>query len=121
MWAVIVPVTAALTGCSSSADTPETRLAVDSITVTAAAGIEYTALISGYLLDTCTQIERVDQSRSDSAIALTVILNQPGSVYCPKLFAPFDYSVRLHTAELPPGSYTVTANGESATFTINRD
>ncbi len=105
------------TGCSVVAPAGD-RLVVDSITVEASGAGTHAALISGYLLDTCTQVDRTDQTRHDNTITLTLIPNQPDSLYCPKLFAPFDLSVALNTDGLPPGQYTVTAGGESATLSL---
>ncbi|GAB4424269.1 MAG: hypothetical protein Kow0031_03180 [Anaerolineae bacterium] len=106
-----------LAGCGAAGE-PVDRLAVDALVIETSATGQITAVVSGYLLDTCTQIDRTDQTHSGDTITLTLIPNQPDSLYCPKLFAPFDLPVTLNTDGLPAGQYTVTAGGESATFSL---
>lgn len=105
-------------GCSAVSPADD-RLAIDAIVIETSPAGQVTATISGYLLDTCTQIDGVEQLHGNSSITLTLILNQPNSIYCPKLFAPFDQSVTLDTSQLLPGTVKVSAGSEAATFTID--
>lgn len=118
-WCYILVVMLILTGCSAASPSDD-RMAIEAIVIETS-GNQTTATVTGYLLDTCTQIDRVDQLHAGMSITLTLILNQPNSIYCPKLFAPFDQPVTLDTTQMSPGTYTVTTGGETASFTIDGD
>jgi hypothetical protein len=82
------------------------------------------ALMRGELPDGCTYIDGIEVERFDDGVPNFVVTMQtarPKDVMCTQAMVPFEYSVDLDTAGLPPGEYTVEAGGRSAVFTLTQE
>jgi inhibitor of cysteine peptidase len=77
--------------------------------------------VLGNLPDGCTTIDQTLQERQDNTITVTVTTARPGDVGCTEALVPFDKTIALDVLGLKAGTYTVTVNGVSATFTLAVD
>jgi hypothetical protein len=94
---------------------------VDQVEVEVGVGspIPVQVIVTGNLPDTCAQIELVqqEQDRSNFHIALSSIPS--GAEGCVQDTLPFRIVIPLNIVNLPAGSYSVEANGSSATFEVD--
>lgn len=83
--------------------------------------VKINAGLSGYLSDGCTEIERVEQERSENVFELKVITRRPKDAICTMQLAPFEESVPLDVYGLPAGEYVVRVGDVETAFTLNAD
>jgi hypothetical protein len=92
---------------------------VDAVTVEIGQGspLPVSAIIDGRFPDECAQIVAVEQQVVDTEFQLTV-LTTAGGAECqsPMGDLPFRMAVPLNAVALEPGTYTVTVNTASTTF-----
>ncbi len=93
---------------------------VERVDVSSPTGFSTSARITatGFLPDACTEIHRVDRERFASRIQLTITTRRESGATCPPALVPFQRSITVSAYDLPPGLYTVTVNGVSATFDV---
>jgi len=73
--------------------------------------------LAGMLADSCTRLDRVEQSRAGSDVEVEVITVRPGGVSCAQRATPFDVDVTLD-GTFDAGTYDLTCNGEPSTFDV---
>ncbi len=74
--------------------------------------------LSGVLPDGCTRIEEVETIREGNAFHLRLYTERPADAMCTMALVPFEQTVTIDTAGLPPGGYTVHAGELTATFRL---
>ena len=83
--------------------------------------LQVNAILRGQLPNAgCTTISSVDQVREGNTFRLTVntsTTNDP-AVSCAQVLTPFEQIVALDVSSLPPGKYTVIANGIEQSFDL---
>lgn len=78
--------------------------------------------VSGYLPDGCVQLGEIDVDQSGNDFNLTVnTLRMAGDVACTEALVPFEENVALDVYGLPAGTYIVTAQDQTASFTLDVD
>jgi hypothetical protein len=83
--------------------------------------VQVQVAVSGNLPDACTFIDEVitQQSGNTFRVAVTTI-RQPG-VACAQVVTPFEETVPLEVEGLPAGTYEVSVNGVTGSFTLDVD
>lgn len=76
------------------------------------------AIARGELPDGCTNVHEVEQSRVENEFTVRVTTIRPRDAYCTGEIRPFDKAIFLDVDGLPQGSYRLTVNGVSVTFTL---
>ncbi len=120
------PVTPAPTSAPTGAATPgagasgAVSLVIDSVQVTLldSSPVQVTASVRGSLLNNCTRIEQVTQTREGTTFHLAVQSKTSGGADCTKETLNFEEKVSLDVAGLPAGTYTVEASGKTGTFKL---
>ena len=74
--------------------------------------------LSGVLPDGCTRIEEIETIREGNAFHLRLYTERPADAMCTMALVPFEQTVTMDTAGLPPGGYTVHAGELTATFRL---
>ncbi len=83
--------------------------------------VQISVLATGDLPDTCTDIDEVISQRTDDQFRVAITtLRQPDAA-CAQTLVPFEQTIALDVVDLPAGTYTVTVNGVSDTFTLDVD
>jgi inhibitor of cysteine peptidase len=85
--------------------------------------LQVQASIKGNLPDGCTTIGAVDQKFDEGTktFTLTIQTYRPKGMACIMVVAPYEKNVALEVYGLSKGTYTVIANGKSATFELASD
>jgi hypothetical protein len=83
--------------------------------------VQVTAVVRGQLPDACSQIDNVEQTREGNTFQLVFSIERRPDARCALVLTPFEHSLSLDVAGLKAGTYTVTAGGVSATFTLAID
>lgn len=78
-------------------------------------------VIRGNLSDGCTTIAEIRQERTDSTFNLTIVTNRPADAVCTEALVPFAETISLDIHGLPAGAYTVSVDGQTATFSLATD
>ncbi len=76
---------------------------------------------SGELNDSCTQIDEIITLRDENQFRVAVTTVRPPDQVCTQAIVPFTEVISLDVAGLPAGTYSVTVNGVSDTFTLDID
>lgn len=98
------------------------RATIESLTFTQAEASPESVdvIVRGTLPDGCTEIDAVRQSRVAGGFQLEILTRraapEEGAGNCLMVRLPFQHIVRLDTAGLPAGVYTVAAAGRRAEF-----
>lgn len=82
---------------------------------------QYTAGVSGYLPDTCTEIDRTEQKVVQSTIEVAIYTTRPEDLMCAAMIINFEEEVILDVEALSAGSYDVDVNGVVTTFSLTED
>lgn len=78
------------------------------------------AVISGTLPDGCTELHEVSVERQGLRFNITLTTRRPtGDVACTEALVPFEETVDLDIQGLEPGTYTVIAQDQQTTFTLD--
>jgi inhibitor of cysteine peptidase len=78
--------------------------------------------VTGYLPDGCVTLDGIGATRDGFKFTLTPFTHRPaGEVECTEALVPFEESVALEVFGLPAGTYTVRAQEQTATFTLDVD
>jgi len=79
-------------------------------------------LVSGYLPDGCTELDEITVEREGQDFILIVHTRHPtGDIACTQALVPFEETVGLDVVGLKAGTYTVIAQEQEATFTLDVD
>lgn len=83
--------------------------------------VQISVIARGNLPDSCTRIDEIitQQSGDTYRVAITT-LRQPDQM-CTQAIVPFEQNVSLDVAGLPAGTYNVSVNGVSSSFTLDVD
>jgi len=79
------------------------------------------ALVRGVLGDGCTELDQVTTTRQGNTFTIRITTARPADAVCTQIAALFEENVPLDVYGLPAGTYTVDANGVTATFTLDQD
>jgi hypothetical protein len=94
---------------------------VSNVTVDVGVGspIPVDAFVSGEWPDLCAQLAQITQRFQGKTFEIT-LLATAGDPACPPdhLGLPFRIAIPINVVQLPEGTYTVTANGATTTFTV---
>ena len=80
--------------------------------------LQVNALIRGHLTESCATLGGSQVTHAGNVFQIAVVAVSPGDRGCLQVVTPFETTVVLNVGSLPAGSYTVTANGVSAVFTL---
>jgi uncharacterized protein YraI len=81
--------------------------------------LQVNAIIRGQLPDGgCTTISSVDQARDGNTFNIKLMTSTDPLAICTLAATPFEQVVPLDVSNLPPTTYTVKANGVTATFEL---
>ncbi len=84
--------------------------------------VQVNAVVSGYFPDGCVQLVEISPERQENVFVLTLSTRRPtGDIACTEALVPFEERVSLDVFGLEAGTYTVTAQDEQATFTLDVD
>jgi inhibitor of cysteine peptidase len=85
--------------------------------------VQVRAQLRGQLADGCTDIESIKVVKDEDAKVFTVHFHtyRDPELMCTQALVPFEETVDLDVRGLPAGTYTVRAEGETATFTLQTD
>jgi hypothetical protein len=83
--------------------------------------VQISANIKGTVSDACTKAEPITQTHDDTTFHITVGATRPEGGMCAQVITPFAESVALDALGLRAGTYTVEANGVTATFDLPID
>ncbi len=79
--------------------------------------VQVLARVRGVVGDGCSTLLPITQSRDGSHVTLTVQRQRPEGAICIQIATLFDETVTLE-GSFPPGSYQLSANDVSTTFTV---
>lgn len=127
--ALLAACTAGNNGTPQPANTPSPSAvvtgtaAVTSVTalVLESDPVQVNVITRGNLPDACTAIDQVSQSREGNTFTITLTTTRLADAACAPALTAFEQIVALDVAGLTAGTYTVTANGVSQTFTLATD
>lgn len=71
--------------------------------------------------NSCTTTDQVNIMQKEDEFVITITTLTTSGTPCTEALVPFDEIIDIDVSQLPAGSYTVTANGNQATFTIESD
>ncbi len=78
--------------------------------------------VSGYLPDGCTELDEITVEQEGQDFILTVHTRRPtGEIACTQALVAFEETVALDVEGLEAGTYTVIAQEQQATFTLDVD
>ncbi len=77
---------------------------------------QVSAVVRGSLSDSCTALQEPQVSFKDGTFTIKLSAESPTDRGCVQITSPYEQAIALDTANLPAGSYTVVANGVSASF-----
>jgi inhibitor of cysteine peptidase len=77
--------------------------------------------VTGNLPDGCTALGEITQEREGSTFSVTISTTRPADSLCTEALVPFETTVALDVLGLKAGTYSVTVNGVSGTFTLSVD
>jgi inhibitor of cysteine peptidase len=84
--------------------------------------IQAQVIVTGNLPDGCTELHEITVEREGDQFVLTINTRRPtGDVACTEALVPFEETVDLDIEGLEVGSYTVVAQDQEATFTLDVD
>ena len=83
--------------------------------------LQATLNIKGNLPDGCTTIAGSEQDLQGFDIYVKVSTERPVDQVCTQALVPYEENIALDILGLPKGSYTVTVNGQSASFVLEQD
>ena len=80
------------------------------------------AVVSGNLPDGCTELHEITVEQQEDKFILTLVTRRPtGDIACTQALVPFEETVDLDIRGLEAGTYTVVAQDQEATFTLDVD
>ena len=83
--------------------------------------VQVNVRVRGELADGCTMVDEVITQRTDNSFLSVVGTIRPGDAVCTAEVVPFEEVIALDVLGLAAGTYTVTVNGISGSFTLDVD
>ena len=83
--------------------------------------VQINVLARGVLTNNCTTISDIVSQRDGSAFTVAVTTVQEAGQICTQTVQPFEETIALDVLDLPAGTYTVSVNGVSGSFTLDVD
>jgi len=83
--------------------------------------VQVQVTVSGNLSDGCTAIAAATAQQSGESFQIQIETTRDTEAMCTQALVPFDRTIQLDVQGLPAGTYTVTANGLSESFTLAAD
>lgn len=88
--------------------------------------VQVTVAVKGYLADGCTQIDAKSPSQefnqAHKSFMIVLKTQRPEEAICTQALVPFTKNIKLeNVVGLLAGTYTVSVNGVSETFTLEMD
>jgi hypothetical protein len=83
--------------------------------------VQVSVLVKGWLSDSCTSLHQITQEREGNDFLITITTKRPADVNCLQMIMPFEEAIPLEVLGLRAGTYTVTVNQMSNTFTLEMD
>jgi inhibitor of cysteine peptidase len=83
--------------------------------------VQVNARVRGTLPDGCTTLDQITTEHSGDSFTITLTTFKPAGAVCTQAEVPFDEAIGLDVFGLDAGTYSVTANGVSGTFTLEID
>jgi hypothetical protein len=80
--------------------------------------VQVNAVVRGNLTESCVTLGESQVQYVSNNFQIVVYANSPAEIGCVQATTPFETTIPLDIKDLPAGSYTVTANGASAVFTL---
>ncbi|RMG92211.1 MAG: hypothetical protein D6706_17290 [Chloroflexi bacterium] len=103
---------------------PETGLApVESIQllIMESFPVQVSVMVRGELPDNCTQIDRIETNRTNNQFNVAISTLRDASTECTDSPVPFEETIPLDVENLDAGTYTVSVNGITGSFTLDVD
>jgi Ig-like domain-containing protein len=96
---------------------------IESVEIQIAQGspVQVTALVRGHLTESCATLGDSRVVFASNVFQISVVAVSPNDRGCIQIVTPFETTISLDTSNLPAGTYTATANGVSAVFTLSAD
>ena len=84
--------------------------------------VQVNAVVSGYFPDGCTELYEIDSERDGQEFVITITTRRPaGDIACTQALVPFTETVNLDVLGLEAGTYTVIAQDQETSFTLDVD
>ncbi|MCP4424304.1 MAG: hypothetical protein GY803_07435 [Chloroflexi bacterium] len=83
--------------------------------------VQVNARVRGILPDGCTSLDQINTERTGSDFTITITTLRPANAVCTSAAVPFDEAIGLDVFGMDAGTYAVTANGVSGSFTLDMD
>ncbi len=80
--------------------------------------VQYQAVISGYLPDSCTTITGVQQVRESTTFRIRMSTRRAADAACAQALVPFEETITLDVGGLPAGAYQVAVNALWTSFEL---
>ncbi len=109
------------TAAPTSPAEPVTREAqVQSVSIQVIQGnpLQVNAVVRGNLSQACARLGQSQVQSTGNAFQITLYEISPADQVCAQVVTPFETTIALNINGLPAGTYTVTANGASAVFSL---
>jgi hypothetical protein len=93
---------------------------ITSVTIQApaSAGDPVLVLVSGEVMDACTQVELTNTQVTGQTYQFTLESKREPGMICAQAITPFNWDTAIETTPLAAGIYTVLVNGSGGTFEI---
>ncbi|HIH43800.1 MAG TPA: protease inhibitor I42 family protein [Candidatus Methanoperedenaceae archaeon] len=83
--------------------------------------VQINVVAKGYLPDGCTRIHKIEKDRQGNRFLVMITTIRPADAVCTQVIVPFRETIPLDVHGLKAGSYTVSVNGVTGTFTLAVD
>jgi len=83
--------------------------------------VQVNVIASGSLPDSCTRLEEPIVEQVDNSFNIVLPTSRPADLVCTQALEPYDKVIQLDVEGLPAGTYTVTVNGVSDSFSLAVD
>lgn len=83
--------------------------------------VQINVIAKGYLPDGCTRIHTIEKDRQGNTFFVTITTIRPADAVCTQVIVPFQETIPLDVHGLKAGTYNVSVNGVTGTFTMAVD
>lgn len=83
--------------------------------------VQVRADITGYLTNSCSEMDQIGQNRLGTDFFVTVTEVRPKDAMCAQVITPFEKTVDIDVRGLEAGTYVVNVNGEHESFKLEVD
>lgn len=101
----------------------ETQVSVESLEILLLESfpVQVNVIVSGNLPNGCSTLNEPRPRREGNTFVINLVATQLPDEVCTQALVPFDQVIPLDVAGLPAGTYTVSVNGTTDTFTLEVD